>query len=130
MYGLKADDDINCASAKNRVGELIRHAVLLTNEWMSVTVALPPDLSQIESNTLKDFEDPNLANIISVADATNIVHDKLHTPSGDKQSYSDYYGANCGKIEVSVTCFEVECSFCLTCGYLWFCFVVGRDSSC
>jgi hypothetical protein len=104
LYGLKRDNDIEQHTYVKRFGEIIRYVVVLCNLWMSDTVALPPDLAQIDANTLRDFRDESLANVIGVADATNVAHKKPHAPEADKHSYSDYYNANCGKIEVGDAC--------------------------
>lgn len=87
---------------KNRrqISRIFRITLLLINQHLAHTVALPPDVSQVDKDALPAFQHPDLDNVMMTVDATNIRIQTPHNPYGQKATYSDYYGDNCVKCEI------------------------------
>ena len=82
------------------VGTLFRVTVLGVNKFLSLTVALIPDVFQLDRDELPAFKDPDFANTLLTLDATNVRIDTPHNPTGNKHSHSDYYGGCNFKTEI------------------------------
>jgi len=83
------------------LGDLFKTTIKMANRFYSKTVAVPPTLRHLDGRELPAFLAPALANFGITLDATNLVLNfRILNADGSKDSYSDYYGASCGKIEV------------------------------
>ena len=102
MYGLGDFRD---------VGVLFPVTVLAVNEFLKATVCVVPDLCQLDKDKLPAFDDPEFSNVMMTLDATNLVIDTPHNPSGNKHSNSEYYGGCHFKFEL---CSDITgCVACL-----------------
>ena len=82
-----------CGLADRRdVGVLFPATIMCVNEFLKATVALVPDLCQIDRDKLPAFNDPEFSNVMMTLDATNVVMDTPHNASGNKHSNSECYG--------------------------------------
>jgi hypothetical protein len=70
---------------------------------LRVTVGRHPDMTQIDADTLPDFNHPMFSDVGATVDASNAATQTSHNPHGDKHSHSKYYGGNCGKYSVAIS---------------------------
>ena len=82
------------------VGDVFKLTILCCNYFFEKTVARVPDIAEVDRNTMPSYRHPTLANVMLTVDATNVVTQRPRTAYGQRESFSDYYGACCGKFEV------------------------------
>eukprot|EP00040_Diaphanoeca_grandis_P023382 m.127134 g.127134 ORF g.127134 m.127134 type:complete len:595 (+) comp29250_c0_seq3:130-1914(+) len=83
------------------VGTVFKLTLIQVNHFLRRTVGAMPSMKQMRDDTLPEFDHAEFASDLMTADATNVrLNFKPHNPQGQKHSHSDYYGDNCGKIEV------------------------------
>eukprot|EP00041_Stephanoeca_diplocostata_P004563 m.47048 g.47048 ORF g.47048 m.47048 type:complete len:467 (-) comp15195_c0_seq2:2318-3718(-) len=101
-FGIVSPQNPSDSTALRRyVGKIFTTTVMIVNLFLEHTVARPPNIDKIKN--LPAFDHPDLKDVMLTADATNIRLQKPHNPVGDMLTYSDYYGDNCGKIEIVST---------------------------
>ena len=100
---LRDEEGGDATAARRVVGEVFKCTIFICNFYFESTVGLPPEVAQVDRDTLPAYKHADLETVMYTADASNADMPKPHNPSGDKHSYSDYYGANCGKWELVTT---------------------------
>ena len=83
------------------LGDLFKVTLKVCNRHYARTVAVLPTLQHVDRREMPSFLAPMLSNFATTLDATNIgLTFRILNADGSKDSYSDYYGANCGKVEI------------------------------
>ena len=83
------------------LGDLFKVTLKVCNRHYARTVAMIPTLQHLDLREMPSFLAPMLSNFATTLDATNIgLTFRILNADGSKDSYSDYYGANCGKVEI------------------------------
>ena len=83
------------------LGDLFKVTLKVCNRHYAQTVAIVPTLRHMDEREMPDFMAPMLSNFQTTLDATNVsLTFRILNADGSKDSYSDYYGATCGKVEI------------------------------
>ena len=84
-------------------GDAFKLTLFICCFWAEQTLAVVPDLAQLREDALPAFKNATFMNALLTFDATNTNINKPSNTQGRRETFSDYYAANCAKWEMVST---------------------------
>ena len=95
--------DLFGLSDQRVASDAFKHTLFICCFWAEQILAVVPDLAQLREDALPAFKNSTFTNALLTFDATNTNITKPSSTQGRRETFSDYYGACCGKWEMIST---------------------------